>query len=273
MSGAQETSSAPASATPVDEARLEWERVCTASGDPAREPLKAFQFQADVRTRNGAQVNDARIDLRYLAPDCIRFVLPSRNETGRFGPAPEQYWVQTPDAVVVLAGREYKEDRRKVEDMLSLARNYVALSNPARLNILALELMAAPPADLGEPLAKRFRKLRWLALESPDFALLRDEMGRQKQAVYRVELGLNVDHLPAVAIVRERGRPETEPLLVEFSQYQAQDGYKLPFQLRAYALDRRQRPPVFQEEAAQEVYVTSASLRPKLSVADFQPRK
>jgi len=255
------------------EARATWERLCAASGDASREPLSAFQFRADVLTRSGVQTNEAHIDLGYLAPDCIRFVLPSRNETGRFGPAPEQYWMQTQASVVVLAGREYKEDRKAVDDMLALARNYVALSHPARLNLLALELPPAPPADLGAALSGRFKKLRWLVIESPDFALLKGELARETPAVYRVELGLREDHLPAVAIVRERGKPQADPLLVEFSDYNEQDGFKLPFQVRVHALDRAHAPATFAEAASQEVYVTAAALRPKLTVADFQPRK
>lgn len=255
------------------EARALWERVCAASGDARREPLRAFQFRAEVLTRSGVQSNEAKIDLRYLAPDCIRFLLASGNETGRSGPAPEQYWMQTSESAVVLAGREYKEDRKTVDDMLALARNYVALSNPARLNLMGLELLATGPADLGQELAGRFKKLRWLALESSDFALLRGELAREAPVVYRVELGVRADALPAVAIVRERGKPATDPLLVEFSEYREQDAFKLPFQLRVYALDRAQMPPVFAAKAAQEVYVTSAVLRPALTVADFQPRK
>src|SRR6185503_13268263 len=171
------------------EARALWERVRAASGDAQREPLHAFQFQAEVRARSGVQRNDAKIDLRYLAPDCIRFLLASGNETGRFGTAPEQYWMRTKESTVLLAGREYKEDRKQVDDMLALVRNYVALSNPARLNLLGLELLPAAPADLGKGLAGRFKKLRWLAVESSDFALLRSEVAREAPVVYRVELG------------------------------------------------------------------------------------
>jgi hypothetical protein len=273
LAPAQEAHPAPESAPVADEARALWERVCAASGDARREAITAFHLKADVLTRSGVQTNEAHIDYRYLAPDCIRFALPSRNETGRFGPAPEQYWTQTGDGIVVLAGRDYVQDRKSVDDALTLARNYVALSNPARLRLLALELLPSAPADLGQELAKRARKLRWLALESPDFALIRGELARETPAVYRVELGLREDLLPAIAIVRERGKPAAEPTLVEFSQVQEQDGFKLPFQLRVHALDRAQRPPVFAEAASQEVYVTSAALRPTFTVADFQPRK
>src|SRR5262245_38400047 len=258
----------------AEEARALWERVCAASGQVQREPLQAFHLTADVLTRQGVQTNEAtHIDYRYLAPDCIRFALPSKNETGRFGPAPEQYWTRAGENVVVLAGRDYAQDRKSVDDALTLARNYVALSNPARLKILALELMAAAPADLGKELATRCKKLRWLALESPDFALLRGDLARETPAVYRVELGLREDLLPAVAIVRERGKPTADPILVEFAQYQEQDGFKLPFQLKVHALDRTRGPAAFAENAAQEVYVTAAALRPSLTVEDFKPRK
>src|SRR5262245_6489559 len=258
----------------ADEAHALWESICAASGEVQREPLRAFHLTADDLTRQGVQSNEAtHIDYRYLAPDCIRFALPSKNETGRFGPAPDQYWTRQNDAVVVLAGREFAQDRKSVDDALTLARNYVALSNPARLKILALELLAAAPADLGKELAIRTKRLRWLALESPDFALLRGDLTRESPAVYRVELGLREDLLPAVAIVRERGKAGADPILVEFSQYQEQDGFKLPFQLRVHSLDRTRPPASFAEAAAQEVYVTAAALRPSLTVEDFKPRK
>ena len=270
---AQEAQAGAKPAPAADEARALWERACAASGEANRAPLNSFQLKADVLIRNGVQNNESHIDYSYLAPDCIRFVLPSKNETGRFGPAPEQYWMQTPDSVTVLAGREYKEDRKKVDDMLTLARNYVALSIPARLNVQGLEILPAAPADLGPELASRTKKLRWIAFDSPDFALLSGDLARETPAMYLVELGLREDLLPAVAIVRERGKPSTDPLLVEFSKYQEQDGFKLPFQLLVHAYDRTQKPAVFAKDPAQEVYVTSAALRPKLTIEDFKPRK
>jgi hypothetical protein len=261
----------PGLAQASPEARALWGKVCAASGSAKRAPLNAFQLEAEVLTRGGVQSNEMRIDYRYLAPDCIRFMLPSKDETGRFGPAPEQYWVLSGKNVVTLAGREYKEDRQRVDDMLSLARNYVALSNPARLDLRALELGAAP-TDLGPALLKKTKKLRWLVLESPDFALVKSDAPRSGETIYRVELGLREDNLPGVAIVREKGRPDADPLLVEFGRYETRDDFTLPFQLLVYVLDRSHKPAVFADEPSQEVYVTAAALRPPLTVADFDPR-
>lgn len=261
----------PATSSASPEARALWERACRASGPAEREPLRAFQLTAEVRSRTGVQSNDAKIDYRFLAPDCIRFALPSKNETGRFGPAPEQYWLKSGEGVVVLAGREFKEDRRAVDDMLALAKNYAALSNPARLNLLALELPPVP-ADLGPELQKRTKKLVWLALESPDFALVRGEAGADRPGVYRVELGLGEKDLPSVAIVRAKDKPGTDPLLVEFSRYEERDGFRIPFALLVHVLDRSQSPATFAAEASQEVYVKTAALRPAFTVEDFKPK-
>lgn len=256
-------------ATP--EARALWERVCTASGPATRAPLSAFQLEAEVLTRSGAQTNEAKIDYRYLAPDCIRFMLPNKSTTGRFGPAPDQYWLQSQEGLVVLAGREYKQDRIAVDQMLALARNYVALSNPAQLDLRALELVALP-ADLPAELARRARKLGWLALESPNFALVRSEAQREGPALYRVELGIRgEDHLPAFAIVREVAKNGADPLLVEFSDYRARDDFMLPHQLKVHAFDRSVAPQTFAAKPSQEVYVTAAALRPGFTPKDFQP--
>ncbi len=259
------------------EARKAWERLCAASGSPSREPITAFHLKAEVLTRSaGAQNNELRIDYRYLAPDCIRFMLPSHNETGRFGPAQEQYWLKSRKEVVVLAGREYKEDRRQVDDMCVLARNYVALSNPGRLNLLALERRASAPGDLGPELLRRSGKLTWLALETPDFALVRSE-GASAPAgtIYLVELGLREDALPALVVIREKPRAAAapgEPLLVELGRFEDRAGFQIPFQLLVRVLDRSHQPPVFSRDPSQEIYVTEADLRPQLTSDDFRPR-
>jgi hypothetical protein len=263
----------PPPTAPALDAPALWQRVCAASGSAAREPVQAFLLQADVLTRSGVQSNQLRIDFRYLAPDCVRFMLPSKNETGRSGPRPEDYWLRSGDDVVVLAGREYQEDRRKVDDMLTLARNYVALSAPARLKLTNLSL-AGVPADLGSELEKRTKKLAWIAFDSPDFALVQRNADAGPMAGdYHVELGLREDFLPGVAIVRAAEAARADPFLVEFSKYEERDGFKIPLVLLVHAFDRARSPAAFQASPAQEVYLTSAALRPALKVEDFKPKR
>jgi len=261
----QSPAQAPAE-TPGSDARALFTRVCAASGPAERAPLTAFRLVAEARTRNGVQTNDLEVDYRYLAPDCIRFRLPSKNETGRFGPEEKQYWLKSGDETVFLAGREYKEDRRQIDDMLALARNYIALSNPASLKLEALELLSAAPPDLGEAIAKKTKKLTWIALESPDFALVRRE-GTLPKGTYRVELGIDSKDLPAAVVIRAKSDASTAPLFVFLSDYRETSGFKLPMQLHVHVKDG----PHFAEFASQEVYVKTAELRPSFSVKDFQP--
>jgi hypothetical protein len=221
--------------------------------------------------RTGVQTNESHIDYRYLAPDCIRFMLADRQETGRSGPAQDQYWLKGEKDVVVLAGREYEQDRRLVDDMLVLSRNYVTLSNPGLIHLQSLEKLEKAPADLGEELTKRAAKLTWIALASPDFALVRRDGPAAPGSVYRVELGLRQDGRPAMAAIRAPSRSAGDPLLVEFDTYKEASGFQIPFTLKVHALDPTSSPRVFSPHASQEVYVTEADLQPKLTPEDFKP--
>ena len=100
----------------------------------------------------------------------------------------------------------------------------------------------------------------------------RAEVIADQLAHFRAE-SLGEGALPSVAIIRERDKAGAEPLLVEFSKYEEHDGFKIPLVLLVRVLDRTQAKPVFASAASQEVYVKTAALRPKLTVADFQPKK
>jgi len=264
----------PAAAAAEVQARAAFERLCAASGPEAREPITAFVLQADVLTRSGVQTNEMRIEYRYLAPDCIRFMLPSRQETGRSGLAQEKYWLKDGQDVVVLAGREYKEDREQVDRMAALARNYVALSDPRRLKLVSMTLLAEPPSDLPAELARSARKLTWLALESPDFALVRREGATPAPGtLYRVELCLGEDGLPRLAVIRAESGAREAPLLVELDKYQTTAGFHVPFHLAVHVPEAERTPPVFAARASQDITVTQADLRPKLKVEDFEPKR
>jgi hypothetical protein len=255
------------------EAEAAWKRVLAATASAGGLPITAFRLEADVLTRSGAQTNETEIDYRYLAPDCIRFVLPNRLETGRFGAGREDYWLKDKEEVVVLAGRDYVEDRRQVDEMLALARNYVALSEPARLNLRRLELLGGAPADLPPSLAAAGKKLSWIAVSSPDFALVRrDGEPAPKDALYTVEIGLRTDGLPSLVVIRDGSRKSGDrtALLVELGKYEEKSGFKIPLQLRVHAR-RPDGRAGFVDSPSQEIYVTTTDLRAPLTREDFRP--
>lgn len=264
-----------ATTTPSDPARELFDRMVVASGRAGRAPLTAFHLRADVLVRSGVQSNETHIDYRWLAPDCVRFMLPSRNETGRFGRRKDQYWLESEDGVLVLAGREYAEDRRQVDDMAALATNYVALTDPARLDLRSLERLDRGPANLPRRYAREARDLVWLDLVSPDFALVQRSENGAPAELFRVSLGLAEDALPRFALIRpepgDGGPPwPGDALLVAFQNYQDRSGFRIPFTLLVHAPDP-DRPTRFLSSPSQEIWVTEADLRPSFAVDDFKP--
>jgi hypothetical protein len=267
---------APAPANPaVDEARALFERLVAASGRTGRDPLTAFHLRAEVLLRNGVQSNETHIDYRWMAPDCVRFLLPSRNETGRSGRRKADYWLRADDGVIVLSGREYAEDRHKVDQMAALATNYVALTDPGRLDLRTLERLDVAPPNLPGKFRRQARELEWLALVSPDFALVQRSEEAPAAELYRVALGLGPDALPQLALIQpepgDGGPPwPGDALLVAFQNYQDQSGFRVPFTLLVHAPDP-DRPTRFLSAPVQEVWVTEADLRPSYTVDDFRP--
>lgn len=295
-SAAQETPGAPdaagtpgASALPevtratlagaAAEAREAWEALCRASLGEAPAPITAFHLEAETRVRDGAQRNDSRISYRYLAPDCLRFRISDDKETGRFGRKRSEYWMKDGDEVLVLDSRDYAADRQSIEEMAALARNYIALSDPARLRIEGLHLLAGPPAELFPALRRRARKLVWLSVSSPDFALLGSQDAARPQERYRVDMGLRTEAgpgawTPELVIVRAvapPGMPTRDAVLLRLDDYRPTDGFRIPFRIAVHHLAAERLPPVFAEEASQEAAVLRANLRPELGVADFRP--
>jgi hypothetical protein len=276
----------PPAAIPAEvggpEARALWQRVCAAArvGAGPHEAITAFEIEADVRTREGVQRNDMRVEYRFLAPDCIRFQLPSGRETGKAsGSEQRSYWLRDGEERVSLVGRENAEDRRLVDEMLSIATNFVALSDPARVRLARLETADGPPAWLGGVLAREAKPLAWLELSSPDFALVQADSRRAPAALFTARLGVDATSgLPAMVILSAED-PEQPPStalppdarLIRLGDYRESDGFRIPYRLLVHRIDAAKFRPDFAADAAQEIYVQQARLRPALTTADFAP--
>lgn len=274
-------------------ARAAWLRLLEAEG-AAGERVQAFHLRAAVRNRDGVRSNDLEVEYRFLEPHFIRFALPgeggtAKRETGR-GPGQGQraYWLKDGDEVRELVGREATEDRRLVDEMLVVARNFLAFSDLANLRLEHVGLASAPPADLpaGWRIKPWWRKLTWLELESPDFALLHPERRGERQEgarSYLVQLGLDPgDGLPRLAAVREKpgedGARAAAPLLFRLESYQLAGDFLVPHQILVHPLI--EAPPLtagdapglrFAEDPTQEIYLLETELRPQLTPESFKP--
>ncbi|MAB78949.1 MAG: hypothetical protein CMJ89_06280 [Planctomycetes bacterium] len=263
-----------AQATPMT--RATWRELCQASLGDAR-PVTAFRLDAQTKIREGSRRNEGRISYHYLAPDCLRFRFSKDRELGRFGLRSKEYWMRENDEVIWLKTRDYQSDRESIEEMAALAKNYLALSDPKHLRIDRIALLTEPPEEASPAIGRRYRKLTWLSVTSPDFALFGSNDAREPRTTYRVDLGLrprDEEHAwaPEVAIIRTvsgGGRRSKQAILLRLYAYREQDGFHIPFELAVHSLDGT--GTAFEQEPAQEVWITEADLRPDLKVEDFRP--
>lgn len=272
----------PGLANASPEALVLWAQLLHASGGLGsleRDPIKAFKLQASVLTRNGVESNESEFSYSYLAPDCIKFSLPSDNVMGRFGKKPKEYWLRTPEGeVTVLSSSDYLQDRRTIARMHAVARNFVALSDLAGLkDISSLSLVPAPPAELVGPLHGLAKELAWLRITSPSFGLQATQGDGAR--IYTADIGLaregRFSDLPLLALIRDTSSgeraPISAPMMLQLDNYMDQDGFKIPRSFFVYYLDPLSPSERFDHKPAQEIYLKSAELRPLVSLEHFKP--
>lgn len=175
--GAQEDDgpARPTASGAIDaEALRRWQAITDALRTPESRDrrIDAFEISFDLRARRGAQSNDLQIGARFLAPDWLAFT----DQLGRqVGLGPRGPWLEERDgAVVRLEGREYRQDRRNLDRTRSLARNYLALTDPGGIRIDSLRTMDGPPPSLPRIRGVRPGRLAWIELVTPDFGVVGD---------------------------------------------------------------------------------------------------
>jgi hypothetical protein len=240
----------------------------------ARKPVSAFDLTFDGRARmKGKQSNDFNnTRYRFLAPSWVRTSMESGVDRMR---GPEGDWLvdEKKKDKIRLVGRDFAEDRRELGDFQNIARNFVNLTDPARLQVQALRVLTASPATLPASLAKRAAELDWIEITSPDFRLTRSQ-APDPDAPFKAQIGLDKrDHLPRLAIIWEDDRGQIlweSALCVELDQFRRLDDFQVPFTMRTY-------PPAeggrFADRWELQIWLieNGASLRPKLTPRDFVP--
>jgi hypothetical protein len=155
---------------------------------------------------------------------------------------------------------------------LSVARNFVALTDPRGLRILTLHKLALPPTGLPASVTKRAAELSWLRVRTPDFGLVG---GDAKPRVFQVALGA-VAKTGAVefALLDEDGdvagvRPTSR--LVQFQNPRPIDGFQVPQRILAWSTVEGPGGATFAEPVGTDLYVMTAKLRAQLTPQDFKP--
>jgi hypothetical protein len=266
----------PANTDPA--AREAWQRALAATvlAGGERAPIVSFELVIDARVKpSEGAINQIKGLYQYLAPNCVRTRV---RETGlEYVRGPQGDWFIDPNregAVKIGNDRESEQERRQLDAVMGVARNFVALTDPKGLRIASLARASAAPTGLPPKFQKRATELVWLDATSPDFRLTRAAQANAGEQLYRVQLGLAPDtSLPELALLHDGANAAAlapSSVFLELSRWEPSGGYKVPRQLNAYEIVPG-TPLRFGLDPSTDVFITSATINPPLTPDSFRP--
>ncbi|MFT6040878.1 MAG: hypothetical protein ACI9C2_001044, partial [Gammaproteobacteria bacterium] len=211
--------------------------------------------------------------VRYLAPSFVRFQLEEITELG-FGP--DGYWSKDKDQPPVdISRREYAESKRRVQDVRTTAKNFLALAEPGNLRIVNLAKVQAPPTNQPPGAAKRLANLDWLVLESPDFDLsagtaIAADAGSRLYRAY-IGVGKTSHHVEEAMVIEVKDgevRPATATWLT-MGHRTMLDGISFPGSILIRRAVLAESPWTFTKRPTDELYLIEGKLVTDLVPADF----
>lgn len=270
------------------DARAAWDSLLAATlgTGSARKPVTAFSLQIDVEYKQGARTNNTTALYEYVAPGNVRARFERSNRETLRGPDGD--WLIDPttrESKRIERDRDSEQDARQLDDLVSVARNFIALTDPKSLRIARLAKLAAPPTGIGKDYAARAMELTWLDVESPDFRLVQAPKANEAAALYRVQLGLDPKTaLPALALVHEAGgkaRIGPSTLFLELAEWYDADGARVPKVIRTFEVDEASIPSAagdasklrFRLDPTSDVFLKQARINPPLTADSFRPPK
>ena len=134
------------------EATRRWNAFFAAqsTGSPARAPLGGFRLGFDLRAREPQQSNDGRA--RFTFWEERGWLSCQMDKSGRtLLLGPEGPFLVDAGKATSLRGRDFKEDRKKLLEWVAIARNYLALVQPARVRLVELRERADPQLAWSTP--------------------------------------------------------------------------------------------------------------------------
>ena len=259
----------------ADGAREAWN---TLLGGFSRKPISAFQLGFYLRQRqpDNPQTNDVNLDFSYLEPGYVRAELESGRTHLR---GPQGDYLIDGEEVIRLRGREGAEDKKQIDDMASIARNFVALTAPRSLRLASLELLAEPPPELPTGFTARAKELSWLAIKSPDFFVQPGVKTKDtpRLPIYLARLGFDPETKEILfATIHEdrRGALVLETaVLVQLEQHADRNGFLVPHRVGVHGVDIGVQPWRFRAIPTSRLDLRRkfGRLNARLSPADFLP--
>ncbi len=216
-----------------------------------RTPIAGFRLGFDLRLREKEQSNDGKAYFAFIdtptSPGWISCQMAASGRTLLHGP--DGPFLIDGTETVSLRGREGKDDRRRIEEWISIARNFLALAQPERVRLV--ELRALPDTEPfvwpSEQLRALARDLDWLEVRSPDFHLYSSSQENASRVpVFRARLGLrredpNTEPKEAgqlrLAILHEEREGRIDPASLQVIEVRKQTelgGYRLPSELAVW---------------------------------------
>jgi len=270
------TPAIPASATDAA-ARAAWEALAKATLD--EKPVTAFDLAFHLRVRSdNVQTNDIAARYRFLSPGFVRATLESGREHLR---GPDGDYLIDGEEVLRLVGREATEDKKQIDETIGIARNFLALTDPARLQPSSVQPAAAPEHLLPPDLEERARTLNWISITTDGFHLLSSSAPLPEGArrVQHALLGIDpkAPVLRLALIVEDTlgadGSPVTRPglVLLDLRRSAALDGFEVPRHLRVHELDPMALTPRFRAKPSFELWLRGGTLRPEFLADSFRP--
>jgi hypothetical protein len=269
-------------------AKEAWQRTLQsqqAAGNAAgTQRVTAFDLQLEVRHRSADnQTNDSPSPLRYryLDPGFVRVTTASKREhvrgpRGDFLIDPERH-----EVIPLVPSRENEQDIRQLNESVGIARNFIALTDPAALRIAGLKLLPGAPTALPQTVKDRFAKapLQWLEVRTPDFHLIAsiDRTAPPPPSLVRVAIGADAKSGEVELALVDVDGPATAPtaaaVLIELANYTAIDGFRMPQLIKVYRIDEKSAARSFGAEPTTMLGIVtrSASLRAPLKREDFLP--